>query len=96
MIKRFSGILLALVILVSLIAVGSISVSAASELSISDDCMTILKKEEGFSEKPYWDYTQYTVGYGTKCPEDMRAYYTANGITEEEAEVLLRNHLGKV
>ena len=96
MIKRFSGILLALVILVSLIAVGSISVSAASELSISDDCMTILKKEEGFSEKPYWDYTQYTVGYGTKCPEDMRAYYTANGITEEEAEVLLRNHLVKV
>ena len=103
MIKRFSCLLLTFVILLSLVAVGSISAFATEEtaesekgLTISDDCMAILKKEEGFSKKPYWDYTQYTVGYGTKCPEDMRAYYTANGITEEEAEVLLRNHLVKV
>ena len=62
----------------------------------SDDCIGILKLEEGFSEKPYWDYTQYTVGFGSRCPDDMLDHYLANGITEEEAEDLLRNHLQKI
>ena len=62
----------------------------------SDDCIRVLKAEEGFSRKPYWDYTQYTVGYGTCCPSDMVQYYTQNGITEQEAETLLRNHLIKI
>ena len=62
----------------------------------SNDCIRVLKTEEGFSRKPYWDYTQYTVGYGTSCPSDMVQYYTQNGITEQEAETLLRNHLIKI
>ena len=62
----------------------------------SNDCIRVLKAEEGFSRKPYWDYTQYTVGYGTSCPSDMVQYYTQNGITEKEAETLLRNHLIKI
>ena len=62
----------------------------------SNDCIRVLKAEEGFSRKPYWDYTQYTVGYGTSCPSDMVQYYTTNGITEQEAETLLRNHLIKI
>ena len=62
----------------------------------SDECLRILKLEEGFSKKPYWDYSQYTVGFGTKCPDDMLDYYLEHGITETEAEVLLRNHLGEV
>ena len=67
-------------------------VSAASMVS-SDDMIDVLKTMEGFSAKPYWDYTQYTVGYGTKCPEDKRAYYTAYGITKEEAVELLKKEL---
>ncbi|MBR4109319.1 MAG: SH3 domain-containing protein [Oscillospiraceae bacterium] len=59
----------------------------------SDACIAVLKKEEGFSERPYWDYSQWTVGYGTKCPDDMKAYYDEHGITDRDAEVLLRNHL---
>jgi len=62
----------------------------------SDDCIRVLKAEEGFSRKPYWDYTQYTVGYGTSCPSDMVQYYMTNGITEQEAETLLRNSLIKI
>ena len=72
------------------------NVSAVTEPSIltaSDNCLSVLKAEEGFSRTPYWDFTQYTVGYGTRCPADMVEYYTQNGITEAEAEVLLRNHL---
>ena len=65
-------------------------------MTASDDCIKILKEEEGFSKTPYWDFTQYTVGYGTRCPSDMVEYYTQNGITEAEAETLLRNHLAGV
>ena len=135
MIKRFFSALLALLMLVGVFSLSSMSVLAEEEtqetteqqqtteqqeepteqeepnqqedpaeptepedtgMHISDECMVILKKEEGFSKKPYWDYTQYTVGFGTQCPEDMRAYYTEHGITEQEAEDLLRNHLIKV
>ena len=61
--------------------------------TISADGMVILKLEEGFSKKPYWDYSQWTVGYGTCCPSELKDYYLANGITEEDAEILLHNHL---
>ena len=92
--KRFAGLLVAVLILLGVVSVG---VSAEPvTLDASDACIEILKQEEGFSEKPYWDYLQYTVGYGTKCPDDLVAHYTQNGITEEEAEMLLRNHLNGV
>ena len=83
--KRVTSFLLAMV--------GSPAVSAASAMTVSDAMIAMLKQEEGFSSKPYWDYAQYTVGYGTKCPDDMVDYYTENGITEEEAELMLRNYL---
>ena len=88
--KRIAALVLALVLLVSLCCV---NVSAAEVLKTSDEAVKILKAEEGFSKKPYWDYSQWTVGYGTACPEDKRAYYTEHGISEEEAEALLRNHI---
>ena len=64
--------------------------------AISDAGVAYLKSEEGFSKYPYEDYGQMTVGYGTKCPADMLEEYKANGITEEAAEVLLRNHLSGI
>lgn len=92
--KRFASLLVAVLIL---LGVASMGVSAETVLlDASDACIEILKQEEGFSAKPYWDYLQYTVGYGTKCPDDLVAYYTQNGISEEEAETLLRNHLNGV
>lgn len=72
------------------------TVTEPSILTASDNCLSVLKAEEGFSKTPYWDFTQYTVGYGTRCPADMVEYYTQNGITEAEAETLLRNHLAGV
>ena len=67
-----------------------------AKLTASDNCIKILKQEEGFSRTPYWDFTQYTVGYGTKCPDDMVDHYNRNGITEAEAETLLKNHLAAI
>lgn len=64
-------------------------------MTTSDEAIAMLKAEEGFSSKPYWDYAQWTVGYGTKCPDDMLEYYKQYGISEEEAESLLRTYLLK-
>lgn len=91
--KRLIGLLLTVAILCSFAVVGVIPVSAAEEMKTSEACIEILKAEEGFSRVPYWDYAQYTVGYGTKCPDDMLDYYMANGISEAEAEALLYTYL---
>ena len=91
--KRIISLVLAVVILLSLVLTGVISAQATSNMTVSDEAIVVLKADEGFSEKPYWDYAQWTIGYGTACPEDKRAEYTANGISREEAEVLLRQHI---
>lgn len=64
-----------------------------AEMTTSDDLIALLKYEEGFNKYPYWDYSQYTVGYGSRCPDDMLSYYSKYGITQAEAEALLRNTL---
>ena len=94
--KRIASLLIALVMLVSVIPAGIFNVHAASSMITSDECLEILKMEEGFCKKPVWDYTQYTVGYGSRCPDDMVEYYTQHGITKAEAEILLRNYLGAI
>jgi len=93
--KRITSLLLAMVLLLGIVFAGVTPVSAESNLTTSSDGVAMLKKYEGFSKYPYYDYGQYTVGYGTRCPSDMLEYYRANGITEEEAEVLLRNYLAR-
>lgn len=64
--------------------------------AFSSEGMRILKLEEGFSSVPYWDVSQYTVGYGTRCPDELVEYYTDNGITEAEAQILLREHMAEL
>ena len=69
--KRITSLLLAIVLFAGLVLTAAPTAYAASEMKASDALVEVLKKEEGFSEKPYWDYGQYTVGYGTRCPDDM-------------------------
>ena len=59
----------------------------------SQECADFIKKHEGFAKYPMWDYGQYSVGYGTRCPDDKLAEYKANGITEEDADALFREFL---
>ena len=47
------------------------------------------KQKEGFQEKAAWDYAQYSIGYGSACGKDEYP----NGITEAQADVLLRQML---
>ena len=66
---------------------------ADSAMTASSSCVDFIKKVEGFSPQPYYDYNQYTVGYGTKCPTEKYFEYTANGIPKSEAEELLKEHI---
>lgn len=91
--KRITSLVLAIVLFAGLVLTGAPTAHAASAMTVSDALIEIIKKEEGFSAKPYWDYSQYTVGYGTRCPDDMLEEYQENGISEKEAETLLRNSL---
>lgn len=69
---------------------------AASEMATSEACVEFIKSVEGFSPQPYYDYNQYTVGYGTKCPSEKYFEYKANGIPKKEAEALLRQELSEI
>lgn len=56
------------------------------ELKTSEAGVQFIKDHEGFLQYAQWDYSQYSIGYGSHCnPEDY-----PNGITEEEADYLLR------
>lgn len=94
--KRIISLFLAVVILFGVVTMGAFPAAAVSEWKASDECVRFIKEFEGFSQYPYWDYQQYTVGYGSTCPNDKYTYYKENGITHEEAEVLLREHLVKI
>ena len=64
-----------------------------AQMKFSDAGIAFIKSQEGFVKYPVEDYGQYTVGYGTRCPDDMLNHYRVYGITEAEAEVLLRNYI---
>lgn len=91
--KRWLCGLLAVVMLLTTLSGMPLKVSAASSMSASDELIAVLKKMEGFNKYPYWDNTQWTVGYGTRCPDDKLDEYKANGITEAQAEALLAEQM---
>ena len=88
--RRALILMLALVLMLSMVPVTAF---AAYDREASDSCISLIKYFEGFSEKPYWDYSQYTVGYGTRCPDDKLEQYMTYGITQAEAEALLTKEL---
>lgn len=95
--RRILSCVLALLMLISTVPL-SPQIFATEEATtnptgVSDEMIAVLKKMEGFMLYPVWDYKQYSVGYGTRCPDDKYAEYMANGIPESDAEQLLRDAL---
>lgn len=54
-------------------------------MTMSEEGLAMLKKLEGYSKMAYWDYAQWSIGYGTACGENEYP----NGITEKEASDML-------
>ena len=89
--KRILSLFLAAIMIFSLLAVALPGVMAA-DMKTSENGVALIKDFEGFVSKPYYDYGQYTVGYGTACKYgDYK-----NGITKEQADKLLRNKLVEI
>ena len=59
------------------------------QLRTSEQLIALLKQKEGFRATAYWDYAQYSIGYGSACTKDEYP----NGITEAQADILLREML---
>ena len=91
--RRVFTLLLAMVMMLGMIPVTASAASAEPGRKVSDSCVSLIKYFEGFRAKPYWDYSQYTVGYGTRCPDDKLDEYLTYGISVAEAEKLLRKEL---
>lgn len=91
--KKAISFLLSAAIMLGLLCGTAPEVRAESGMTTSDACIDMIKDMEGFSKYPYYDNGQYTVGYGTACPSEDYDRYKADGITEAEADKLLRNYL---
>lgn len=87
--KRILCLILTLVLLVSMVPAFALPSKAASSLKTSEAGISVLKKLEGFAKYPFYDYGQYSVGYGSACGKDDYP----NGITLEQADALLRKYL---
>ncbi len=60
------------------------------QYTLSADGLAMIKSLEGFYPYAYFDYTQWSIGYGTACGQ----YEYPNGITEAQASALLVSKLG--
>lgn len=93
MTKRIFSAILTVVLVLGLFAGVPLKASAVTEMSASDDCIEFIKSVEGFHAIPYWDYAQWTVGFGTACPSTVLQHYLEYGIPVEKAEELLQKAL---
>ena len=64
-------------------------VRAYSDLTVSDDCVELIERYEGFSATMYEDSGRWYIGYGSQVAQG--AY--PDGITEEEATALVHEEL---
>ena len=85
-IRKATALLLSFCLLASVVP---LMACAYEPMSYSDDLVEFIKANEGFTKYATWDYQQYSIGYGSGCnPGDY-----PDGITEEEADALLRAYL---
>lgn len=95
MMKKLLCVFLAAAMLASLVFLEPAFVRAASDMKVSEECISVIKDFEGFSATPYRDANrQYTIGYGTKCPDELVEHYMNTPMTEEEADAELRKEMG--
>ena len=86
---RLGSFLMSFILLISVLFVAAPTVQADSSLKTSEKCVDLIKEFEHFSKYAYYDYSQWSIGYGTAC---NKSDYP-NGITSEKADELLRAHL---
>ena len=86
---RLKSLLMSVIVIIGLLAFATPFVYASDSMKTSEKCIKLIKELEGFAQKPYFDYSQWSVGYGTACNE--KDY--PNSITKAEADELMRAHV---
>ena len=81
---RFGNLLMIAILILCVLLCATPYVYAAYDTKTSEECIELIKEFEGFQEMPFYDYSQWSIGYGTACEEDDYP----DGITEEEADQL--------
>ena len=86
---RLGNLLTIAIVILGVLLCSTPSVYAAYNTTTSEECIELIKEIEGFQEMPVFDYSQWSVGYGTAWEKDDYP----DGITEEEADELLRDYI---
>ena len=63
-----------------------------TQMTVSQYMLDMIKDMEGFRSYPYWDVTQWSIGYGSACGYDRNNKPNLT-VTEKEAEQMLREDL---
>ena len=82
--KRVLSVVFAAALLVGLLSVFPVAANATSGMKASEDCVNIMKQLEGFNAIPKWDYSQWTVGFGSRCPDDKLEEYKKFKLASED------------
>ena len=90
--RNWLCLVLAASILLGMFGIAPVRVNALAHAP-SQAFLDVLKQIEGFSATPYKDNTQYSIGYGCYCPDNMVEYYTQNPLSPEDAEIMLLEQL---
>ena len=78
-------------LLVTAVLMGCLTMMVSADdavLKTTEQGIQFLKSQEGFSANKYWDYSQYSIGYGTAC----RGGDYPGGITVEQADAAKREY----
>ncbi len=90
--RRILSFFLALIIISGSVTFSNGTVSALTAMQTSQTGLDMIKGFEGFHTKAYWDYSQWTIGYGSCAGTNPKAPDIAT-ITKEAAETLLQTQL---
>ncbi len=93
MMKRVMSFVLVAAMMLGMFAAIPIQAQAATDMKVSDAIIEYVKSIEGFRATPYWDHSQWTIGFGSRCPEEDLERYKKEGIPMAEAHALLANKL---
>ena len=86
--KRFFSLWLAILLVISLFPASAL---AEEVMTVSEEGIDFIAEFEGYRQYAYMDGGKWYIGYGTTCEEDE----FPDGVTEEEARELLREHIAE-
>ena len=74
----------------------SVTPAPTPETTVVDEgLVNFIKKEEGFRANAYWDYKQYSIGYGTKANSSTETISEAEATTRLMTEIAAADKLVK-